>query len=1521
MAKRIESDSFINKTGILRDLDEISKSLLELQKQSLAFQNAVAKNLNVINKEMLELASTVSKMQNSLRGFSGATKEQRAEAKNLAVEIVNLAGEFQKQKEAQKGANQVQKDNVTTVKELEKQYKKLRNEAKEINVETKEGREKFKNLAKEVRATKEQVKTFGDALKSTNNVFDSANKSYNGLVRQNRKLSEEVRKLNPEISEEAKRIKLLQREIRANTDTLKRFDEAMGRNFRNVGNYQSALKGATGQMIKLGTALGAGFLGIQAVANGIREGFQAFVGFEFQIAKVGAVSGATRSELAQLEAKARELGESTQFTATQAGELELEFAKLGFTVPEILNATGATLDLATATGEGLAESAAVAGATLRGFGIDAEQTSRVTDVMAKSFSSSALDLENFRESMKFVAPVAKAAGVSIEEATAMLSSLADAGIKGSNAGTALRRILTDMANTGKPASEALRDISEKGITLTGAMDEVGRTAQTALLVLAENQAKTDRLSISYRNATGSASAMAEQMRNTTKGAVDQLNSAMEGLAINLFSELSPAINAVIKGITGLVGWLNSWFKVSPVDQIEAERFELLALTEALKSSNDNREVQNAIIEEINQKYPGLLSNIKAEQLNNQDLDKVLKETVSSEQGKSDLISEITAKYPRLLKDIDAEKITSEELASVLGQKLNKKGLERQQIVATLTRLQPALVDSLITEKITTEELATSLVKTNSEGNQRKQLIEALQSTYPNFLSNIDTEKITTEELGEAIETKANESTENRAKLINTINSISPTLIENLQREKIATEDITEATNLLNRELQRKIFIQLKAEAKEQLKEESAEVLRQATLVTKLRQEIGGSQQERAKTLKILKEENLEGLTRVQIAGRLTKLVNEGRITQQQLLNLTKQQGKISEGIQQALVRGTERQGGVLAIQQKRLKELNEEYKRQEEAIIENARLAGFLPEELQESEQKTKEVTKETEELNKVIDGTAKGISNVVNEAEKLRKIAEERRKLNEKVFSNEIKELQLLLDNEKLSIDAKIALNQQLFDKRESLLNEQAQNEIARITESEQNEKLRAEKVSLVNQELANDLTENQAKLNSEIEKLNKERFDNEKKEIQDAIKAINQALETEQITLSERVLEDLTKLSEAFKNGEISFQEFQERLTEIQKEESQKRLENEIKSLQKQLEIEGLSAEQKTSIQKDLTQKQRQLLESSIEEQKELTGDFLKDILNLSEQQIKIVKATLELGAQASQLIINSFNTQLANIDAEQQAVEAKFARQLELAKGNATLEKQIQEKLNAELEVLDQKRAKVEVKKFNFDKALKIAGAVGNIAQGITKTIAEFGFPLAIPFIAAIGAIGGVQIAQIASTKPPQGFKEGTERLALDGNPKGTDTIPAILRSKNTRVAMPILLDENERILTANQNKQIGYDFPNEKIPKAVDFYKEYYGTTLKRSLDSDEMTKAPLRDLNRSQIIMVKMQSEQSERALRGIYGEMQKSNQIARQNTKANQVSRDANIANLDQTASLKREMQKANDAKYYTTNK
>jgi hypothetical protein len=301
--------------------------------------------------------------------------------------------------------------------------------------------------------------------------------------------------------------------------------------------------------MNLSRSISAPLIGLGAIS------VKTFSGFEAEMSKVKAVSGATADQFKRLEAQAKNLGATTTFTATEVAGLQTEFAKLGFTASEIDKVTESTLYLAQAGGAELGRAAEVAGATLRAFGLEAAETGRVTDVMAKSFATSSLDMETFAEAMKTAAPIAKATGVSMEETSAMLGALANNGIKGSIAGTALKKILSELHQEGKPMRQTFRELASQNINLAEANDLVGERAKGALMILTEQMSTVDGLTESYQNAQGAAAAMAEEMMDNTAGAFKTLQSATEGALIELGQAITnnEIFKNILQGLTRTMG--------------------------------------------------------------------------------------------------------------------------------------------------------------------------------------------------------------------------------------------------------------------------------------------------------------------------------------------------------------------------------------------------------------------------------------------------------------------------------------------------------------------------------------------------------------------------------------------------------------------------------------------------------------------------------------------------------------------------------------------------------------------------------------------------------------------------------------------------------------------------------------------------------------------------------------------------------------------------------------------------------
>jgi TP901 family phage tail tape measure protein len=409
-------------------------------------------------------------------------------------------------------------------------------------------------------------------------------------------------------------------EVARATDAGAKKSEDLGKKTEQAG--QKANKAAI-NFTNLGKQILSAFgltAGVVTFVNALKNAVMITANFEAQMSKVRAVSGATADQMSKLEKSAKQLGATTRFTATQVGQLQEEYARLGFTTAEILAATEATLSLAAATGSTLADAAQVAGATVRGFGLDASETGRVTDVMALSFSRSALSMSDFAEAMKLVAPIARAANIPIETTTALLGKLADSGLRGSIAGTALKNLLSQLSNENSDLAKeigfgvknsedlfrAFDELAKKNIDLTAATELTDERSKAAFITLINGSDAARELSGSLDGAAGSAKAMADIMTDNLKGAVTELGSAWEGFILSVtktgvLEDGTRSLTAAIQALTDSITGRNAPFEKAR-QEVESFKESLLGLTgvgilrEIEKQRDALADNENALIE-------------------------------------------------------------------------------------------------------------------------------------------------------------------------------------------------------------------------------------------------------------------------------------------------------------------------------------------------------------------------------------------------------------------------------------------------------------------------------------------------------------------------------------------------------------------------------------------------------------------------------------------------------------------------------------------------------------------------------------------------------------------------------------------------------------------------------------------------------------------------------------------------------------------------------------------------------------
>ncbi len=400
---------------------------------------------------------------------------------------------------------------------------------------------------------------------------------------------------------------------------LQRLEKRTGTTTRSFGKMAAGVLGAVAAFKQI----------TGAVSNALRS----FRDFEFQMAKVKAITGANRSEFLKLTKTAQDLGRSTFFTAQNVAELQTNYGKLGFTTQEIIAAQEATLNLATATDSDLARAAIVAGSAVRGFGLDASETQRVVDVMAVAFTSSALDIEKWQTSMTKVAPIAKSAGFSIEDTAAIMAQLSDSGIEASIAGTSLRNILLKMQDPnsdlvksfGKTIHSlddlvpALSKFSKEGGSLAEIMEVVDLRQAAAFEQMITSRQRTVELRDALEDANGAAEEMARIVGDTLEGALKRSESAWQGFQIAFIDSFGESLKDITDVFATFINKITDFVEIPVSEKLNEDRIAMNDLFNALQDTNISQDTRNKLVTELNTKYGEYLPNIVTEKTNLEDL--------------------------------------------------------------------------------------------------------------------------------------------------------------------------------------------------------------------------------------------------------------------------------------------------------------------------------------------------------------------------------------------------------------------------------------------------------------------------------------------------------------------------------------------------------------------------------------------------------------------------------------------------------------------------------------------------------------------------------------------------------------------------------------------------------------------------------------------------------------------------------------------------------------------------------------
>lgn len=355
----------------------------------------------------------------------------------------------------------------------------------------------------------------------------------------------------------------------------------------------TALKATTGIIV----GVTAGVVGIGAAA--VKVGSE----FESAMSQVQAISGATSDELELLTAKAKEMGASTKFSATESANAFYYMAMAGWETEEMLEGIEGIMYLAAASGEELATVSDIVTDALTAFGLEASDATHFSDVLAQTAASANTNVSIMGESFKYVGTMAGSLGYSIEDVSVALGLMANSGLKGSMAGTSLNQIFTRLSTNTSNARDAIeelgvsfydsegnaRDLGDVLEELREATKDLndeqksqlantiaGTTGQKGLLaILNATDEEYYSLADAIENADGAAQEMAETMEDNLQGQLTILQSALEGLGIELYEEMAEPMTDIVVAAQDMVNDLNDAFQDGGLDALVTKAAEIM----------------------------------------------------------------------------------------------------------------------------------------------------------------------------------------------------------------------------------------------------------------------------------------------------------------------------------------------------------------------------------------------------------------------------------------------------------------------------------------------------------------------------------------------------------------------------------------------------------------------------------------------------------------------------------------------------------------------------------------------------------------------------------------------------------------------------------------------------------------------------------------------------------------------------------------------------------------------------------
>lgn len=734
--------------------DIVAGIRLEGEQQFRSSVTSINKSITALKSELNLVKAQYDGQQNSLEAL--AKKD----------EVLNKILEQQKQKvEATKqgldNATKAYENGGKKIREMEKSVTAQETKLAELNKTYQEAKQKLEEMEKANDSSSDAVKEQQEAVKKLEEELNSQNMAVTKTKTELSRCQNEYQKTGNKVEDWKNKLNTAEAQvIKANNavaENARYMEEASvsaDKCAKSIDEYGKALKAPeqidTESLLQgavIGKAVDLATNAVGTIAGKAKEAAEYAVNvgssFEAGMSEVAAISGATGSQLEALTAKAKELGSSTKFSATEAASALTNMSLAGWSVDESLAGIDGVLQLAAASGMSLADVSQAVTDNISSFKLEASEATQIADMMAFAQANSSTTAAELAQSYKNCAANMSAAGQDIETTTSMLESLANNGLRGSEAGTALTAMMRDLTSKMKDGKIAIGDASVEVMDSNGnfrdmtdilkdvenATDGMGDAQKQAALLTTFTADSIKGLNMllstgadevagyeeKLRTCSGAASDMAGVMNSNLKGAMTELGSATEGLGIAVYEKISGPLTGAVKLATEAVSGLTSVLDQPKTKmqeyaaEVEAANAQLEASLENGKTTVENAELEAGKINTLGQTLLEL-NNVEEKSLAQK---YQLREVVA---GLGNSIPEIAAAYDS---EKDSVNLTNEEIIKLIantkqlmiaqaeqaaGQEIMNSLLEAQMQLTNAKEIAGALQDEIDGYKKAGEEL-------------------------------------------------------------------------------------------------------------------------------------------------------------------------------------------------------------------------------------------------------------------------------------------------------------------------------------------------------------------------------------------------------------------------------------------------------------------------------------------------------------------------------------------------------------------------------------------------------------------------------------------------------------------------------------------------------------------------------------------------------------------------------------------------------------------------------------------------